>query len=261
MHVQRPGGTHITLDWLSRPRYRRRRRAAALAVALAGFLALPAGAQESPEPTPSSSPTPSPSPSPSPTPTPDPSPSAAPAPLGSAETVRPSTTERPDRPKRKKPRRQRKLRWHARQTSEPLRAKRGCQPFGHMQTYMTWGPAVAYGEPVTVVYEATQCTKPSGTAAELSMQGTATMYRGTQAEGSPIDTRPFTVTGLWDRPKNPAGWPPTWWACDVKLARYSWDIAGVYTFEVTARWGVWSLEIATLGAAPSTFHWTHNACS
>lgn len=126
---------------------------------------------------------------------------------------------------------------------------------------MTWGPALTYGEPVTVVYEASHCTKPVGTTVELSMQGTAKAYQGILVEGSPIDSRPFTVTGMWDRPTNPSGWPPTWWGCGVKHARYSWSIAGVYTFAVSARWGVWSLEVTSQGTAPRTVRWTHNACS
>jgi hypothetical protein len=114
---------------------------------------------------------------------------------------------------------------------------------------------------VTVVYEASHCTKPVGTTVELSMQGTAKVYRETLVGGTPIDTRPFTVTGLWDRPKDASGWPPTWWACDVKLARYTWDIAGVYTFAVSARWGVWSLDVTSQGKTARTVHWTHNACT
>jgi hypothetical protein len=114
---------------------------------------------------------------------------------------------------------------------------------------------------VTVAYDASQCTKPSGTAVELSMQGTARVYRGTVAEGTAIDTRPFTVVGLWDRPEDPSGWPLTWWSCGVKLARYTWDIVGVYRFAVSARWGVWTLEVTSQGAAPRTVRWTHNACS
>ena len=244
--MQRP---HVPLGG-SRSAPRRRPGAVLLAGTLIVLLAGPANGQEVPEPTP----TPSPSASPAPSPTPAPSPSAA--------AVQPSTTIQPDRSARRGTRRrQRKPRRKARWEAEPLRAKRGCQPFTFTQAYLTWGPALAYGEPVTVAYDASQCTRPSGTAVELSMQGTAKVYRGTVAEGTPIDTRPFTVTGLWDRPKDPSGWPLTWWSCGVKLARYTWEIAGVYTFGVSARWGVWSLEITTLGAAPSTFRWTHNACS
>ncbi|MGH2737595.1 MAG: hypothetical protein ACRDHH_02175 [Actinomycetota bacterium] len=136
-----------------------------------------------------------------------------------------------------------------------------CQPFSHTQTYISWGPALAYEEPVTVVYEASHCTKPVGTAVEISMQGTAKVYQGALVEGTPIDSRPFTVTGMWDRPEDPSGWPPTWWTCEVKQARYNWDIAGVYTVAVSARWGVWSLEVTSLSTAPRTFRWTYNACS
>ncbi|MGH2657040.1 MAG: hypothetical protein ACRDIZ_10160 [Actinomycetota bacterium] len=114
---------------------------------------------------------------------------------------------------------------------------------------------------MTVVYEASHCTKPVGTTVEISMQGTAKVYQGSVVEGTPIDSRPFTVTGMWDRPEDPSGWPPKWWTCEVKQARYNWDIAGVYTFAVSARWGVWSLEVTSLGTAARTFRWTYNACS
>ena len=233
----------------SRSARRRRPGALVLAGALTLLLAAPASGQEAPEPTPTPSPSPSPASSPTPTSS---SPVAA---------VQPSTTVQPDRlARRDTRRRQRKPRRRARWKAEPIRAKRGCQPFTYTQTYLTWGPALAYGEPVTVAYDASQCTTPSGTAVELSMQGTANVYRGTVAEGTPIDTRPFTVIGLWDRPKDPSGWPLPWWSCGVKLARYTWDIGGVYRFAVSARWGVWTLEVASQGAAPRTVRWTHNAC-
>lgn len=213
-----------------------------LACLLTGLLALPAGAQETPSPTPSPSPT---TPAPSPTPSP--------------QTVQPDSG--PDRtPQRKKRRHTRKKSRTAVWKATP-RAKAGCRPFSHTQTYMTWGPALAYDEPVTVVYEASHCSKPAGRSVELSMQGTATVYRGNLVEGTPIQTRPFTVTGMWDRPDDPSGWPPTWWACEVKQARYTWEIAGVYTFDVGARWGVWNLEVTSLGTTARTVRWTHNACS
>ena len=224
------------------------RRGALLAAVLTVLLALPAGAQEAPQPTPS------PSPSPSPTPSPTPS-------LASGEAVRTTATPRTDTRRRRKLRRQRKLSRRARWTAESLRGRQRCGPFGHTQTYSTWGPALAYDESVTVVYEASHCTKPSGTAVELTIQGTAKVYRGALAQGTPIDTRPFTAAGLWDRPENPSGWPPPWWSCKVKLARYTWVIADVYTFAVSARWGVWSLEVTSRGVTDDTFRWTHNACN
>jgi hypothetical protein len=225
-----------------------RRGSVLLAVGLTVLLALPADAQEVPEPTPSQSPSPSASASPSP----------APSPTGT--TIQPSSRVRPDRtPKKLRRHRQRRQRW-AGWTAGPLKAKQGCRPFAHTQTYITWGPALAYGEPVTVVYDASHCTKSSGTAVEVSMQGTARVYQGVLVQGSPIDTRPFTVTGLWERPKVAAGWPLDWWSCDVKHARYSWEIGGVYTFAVTARWGVWSLDVTSKGAASRTVRWTYNAC-
>jgi hypothetical protein len=245
-------GTHP--DPSRRPALRRRVRGATLlACVLTGLVALPASAQEFPEPTTT--------PTSSPFPTTSPSPAPAPPPQTVQEPASVAPDRSPDRKRRKKPRRQRRQRRHVRRGPAPLRAKAGCQPFSHTQTYITWGPALAYDEPVTVVYEASHCTKPAGTTVELSMKGTAQVYQGILAQGTPIDSRPFTVSGMWDRPENLTGWPPSWWSCGVKLARYTWDIAGVYTFTVTARWGVWSLEVTSLGTAARTVHWTHNACS
>ncbi|MGH2678759.1 MAG: hypothetical protein ACRDHB_10430 [Actinomycetota bacterium] len=146
----------------------------------------------------------------------------------------------------------------------PQRAKRQCAPFSHTQTYLTWGPALAYDEPVTVVYSAKRCTKPTGTMVEVTTQGSATVYQGILAQGEPIDMRPFRLTGRWDHPSNKAGWPLSWWGCGVKYARYLWEIPGVYSFDVGARWGLWSLTVSTQPVKPlaeaRTVHWSYNAC-
>jgi hypothetical protein len=99
---------------------------------------------------------------------------------------------------------------------------------------------------------------------EVTTAGSATVYQGTTMDGAAIDRRPFRLTGRWDRPANAAGWPLSLWACGVKLAQYRWEIPGVYTFEIGARWGVWSLVISTeiLGAQSQArdFHWSYDAC-
>ncbi len=240
----------ITVARKSRSRRPRRvGRPAVLGLILAGLVALPAGAQETSEPTPSPSPSPTTSaPAPPSPPPPSPAPSGA--------TIEATRKVKPDRPAKRKKRHRRKTRY-----ARGAEAKAACQPFTYTQTYITWGPALAYGEPVTVAYRASRCTKPTGTALELTMQGTAKVYQGILAEGTPIDTRGFSVMGLWDRPEDPAGWPPSWWSCDVKLARYTWEIDGMYRFAVTARWGVWSLEVSNQGASARTVRWTHNGCS
>jgi hypothetical protein len=144
------------------------------------------------------------------------------------------------------------------------RARRQCAPFGHTQTYLTWGPALAYDEPVTVVYSAERCTERQGTLVNVTTQGSATVYQGALAKGEPIDQRPFRLTGSWDRPSNEAGWPLAWWGCGVKQARYIWEIPGVYRFDVGARWGLWTLTVSTQPVKPlaeaRTVHWTYNAC-
>jgi hypothetical protein len=129
---------------------------------------------------------------------------------------------------------------------------------------VTWGPALAYGEPVTVAYAGDRCTRASGSVARVTVEGSAMVYRGTVAEGEPLDRRPFRLSGEWDRPSNEVGWPLAWWGCGVKNARYVWEIPGVYTFDVGARWGLWTLSVSTQPVAPlgeaRTVHWAYNGC-
>lgn len=136
-----------------------------------------------------------------------------------------------------------------------------CAPFTHTQTYSGWGPAVAYGTTVTVLYEAGRCSTPDGSALDLSVEGTATVFEGDPSAGVPIDTRPFLVTGTWREPRNAEAWPPSWWGCRVPYASYTWEIPGVYTFQVSARDGVWDLDVSSQGAATQTVSWTHDGCA
>ena len=225
-----------------------------MAVGTSLLLASPAVAQESPMPPPDPSPTSSPSSAPAPLPTQE----AAAQPDRSALELR----NRPKSSRRERRRPQRRDRRRANRESQ--RAKRQCAPFGHTQTYLTWGPALAYDEPVTVVYSAERCTKRQGTLVNVTTQGSAIVYQGILAKGQPIDQRPFRLTGSWDHPSNEAGWPLSWWGCGVKHARYLWEIPGVYRFDVGARWGLWSLTVSTQPVEPlaeaRTVHWSYNAC-
>jgi hypothetical protein len=133
----------------------------------------------------------------------------------------------------------------------------GCGDFSLIQTYRNWGPADAYGRTVTVSYQATLCSRLRPHAVDLSIEGVATVYRGTSAGGNPIDEQQFIVTGTWANPSNQEGWPPDWWQCDVRSAEYSWQIVGVYTFAVSADRGVWSLDVE---AGEESVHWTYDAC-
>jgi hypothetical protein len=210
---------------------------------------------------------PPPDPSPSPSPSSAPEPAPAPAPTAQPERSAPqlSTPEPKPRPKPSRRERRRPERKKRRRADrKPQQARRRCAPFSHTQTYLTWGPALAYDEPVTVVYSARRCTNPSGTMVEVTTQGSATVYQGILAQGEAIDRRPFRLTGSWNRPSNEAGWPLAWWGCGVKHARYLWEIPGVYTFDVGARWGLWTLTVSTQPVEPlaeaRTVHWTYNAC-
>lgn len=136
-----------------------------------------------------------------------------------------------------------------------------CTPFVHTQTYPNWGPAVAYGGPVTVAYEADRCSTPDGSALDVSAEGTAMIYDGLTTDGTLLDTRSFSVTGTWQEPQNAEAWPPTWWTCSVPYASYTWEIPGVYTFRVSAQDGVWSLDVSSSGVGTQDVSWTHDGCA
>ena len=142
-----------------------------------------------------------------------------------------------------------------------LDLRASCAPLSHTQTYASWGPAVAYGREVTVVYEASRCSTPDGSALDVSAQGTATIHDGSSAAGEVLDSHPFIVAGTWKEPKNDAAWPPAWWDCSVSSASYTWQIPGVYTFQVSAREGVWSLTVSSQGVASQDLSWTHDGCA
>lgn len=142
-----------------------------------------------------------------------------------------------------------------------LGLRASCAPLAHTQTYAAWGPAVSYGGPVTVVYEATRCSTPDGSALDVAAEGTARVFQGTDTTGALLDTKPFLVSGTWREPRNAAAWPPTWWDCSVPFASYTWQIPGVYTFEVSAREGMWSLNVSSRGVASQDVSWTHDGCA
>jgi hypothetical protein len=144
---------------------------------------------------------------------------------------------------------------------ERLNLHASCAPFSYTQSYGAWGPAVAYGGPVTVVYEAERCSTPDGPALDVAAEGTAKIFEGSSASGVLLDTRLFLVTGTWKQPKNAEAWPPAWWSCSVPFARYTWEIPGLYTFEVSARAGVWSLDVSSQGVGSQAVTWTHDGCA
>jgi hypothetical protein len=142
-----------------------------------------------------------------------------------------------------------------------LNLQANCAPFSHTQTYSSWGPAVAYGGPVTVVYQAERCSTPDGRALDLAAEGTASVFQGVTSDGVLLDTRPFVFSGTWRQPKNAEAWPLAWWDCSVAFASYTWEIPGLYTFQVTADAGVWSLDVSSQGVGTQAVSWTHNGCA
>ena len=147
------------------------------------------------------------------------------------------------------------------QTADALSLVASCAPFSHTQTYAGWGPAVSYGMTVTVLYEAGRCSTPDGSALDVSLEGTAKIFEGDTSAGALLDTRPFLVTGTWREPANAEAWPPAWWGCGVPYANYTWEIPGLYTFQVSARDGMWSLDVSSQGVGTQTVSWTHDGCA
>ncbi|HEX2031118.1 MAG TPA: hypothetical protein VHL78_06935, partial [Actinomycetota bacterium] len=117
-------------------------------------------------------------------------------------------------------------------SAEAVWPQAGCRPFSHLQAYRGWGPARFYGRTVTVSYAGTGCSTASGAAVELTLDGTATVFRGADPSGPAIDSRPFSVSGSWRTTSFSTDWTPGWWGCEVAAAEYRWQIAGVYTFAV-----------------------------
>jgi hypothetical protein len=145
--------------------------------------------------------------------------------------------------------------------AELLGAEQHCDEFRHVQTYRNWGPARHFDQMVTVDYRAARCAAPAGTAVDLAMDGTATIHEGDSASGRVLGTRPFTVLGTWEQPTNPMGWPPDWWQCGVPFAEYRWEIIGVYSFEVSAADGSWTLVVDVADTPAGDVHWSFDACS
>ncbi len=138
-----------------------------------------------------------------------------------------------------------------------------CSTLSWTQTYRGWGPALSYRRAVTIRYAGLGCSVTEGTSLDLLRKGTARVYAGPAAKPSRhIDTRVFSVSGVWEEPDNPLGWPPSWWQCDVSGARFTWQVRGVYTFAVGVDDGVWSLDVDTNRKRKDHhFHWSYNGCS
>lgn len=150
--------------------------------------------------------------------------------------------------------------WPTQARADTVWPQAGCQPFSHVQTYPGWGPARFYGRPVTVAYQGTGCSTAAGELVALTLDGTATVFGGSQPSGRALDSRPFSVSGSWQTSSFSSSWTPGWWQCDVPAADYRWTISGVYSFEVSARDGVWTLDVVAGGQQPQSVHWIHNAC-
>ena len=224
---------------------------AALLVLLALLMAgLASGAASAAEPDPAPTP-----------PTIGPGPAIPPPPPALPNAKGPRKGGKPPKPKTQHGGRTSKSRPKETKGSSALDLHASCAPLSHVQTYAAWGPAVSYGRPVTVVYEASRCSTPDGSALDVSAQGTATIHDGSSETGELLDTRPFLLTGTWKEPKNEAAWPPAWWECSVSRASYTWQITGVYTFQVTARDGVWTLDVSSQGVGSQDVSWTHDACA
>jgi hypothetical protein len=129
-----------------------------------------------------------------------------------------------------------------------------CDGISRVQTYRGWGPALHYGETVTVAFSDGDCSAQlGGDTFSISLDGSATLFAAQSAAGEPLEVRSFVAEGSWSDP-NGAGWPPPWWSC-VDQASLRWEIPGVYTFLVSASGGTWTLNVS-----PGNVRWTHAAC-
>lgn len=132
-----------------------------------------------------------------------------------------------------------------------------CSSFSRVQTYEGWGPAEFYGETVTVVFSASEC---SGGVEDGSfgytLSGTASVYGGTEAQGDVLAVEPFVSFGSFADPEG-SGWPPSWWSC-VATADITWEIPEVYSFKASASEGFWDLTVRVPGTPE--VHWSHAGC-
>lgn len=129
----------------------------------------------------------------------------------------------------------------------------GCDGIARVQTYQGWGPALHYGQTVTVAFNVAECSAQlDGDIFTFSLDGTASVFAG-DAAGDALEVRSFVAEGSWSDPEG-AGWPPSWWSC-VEQASLRWEIPGVYSFVVSATGGSWTLDVS-----PGNVHWTHAAC-
>ena len=135
----------------------------------------------------------------------------------------------------------------------------GCSGLQRTQTYEGWGPAAFYGQTVTVAFTAADCTASLEDGVfSYDLAGAAVAYAGEEATGPVLDSHDFVSAGRFSDPDGD-GWPPRWWACDVAEASISWEIPGVYSFEVSANDGTWALDVQVPGA--KNIHWQHDGCS
>jgi len=133
-------------------------------------------------------------------------------------------------------------------------------PFTWVQTYTGWGPALYYGEQVTVNYTGTNRWKFKDGRFNLMIEGTSEIYRGDSILGELIEVRPFHNTEVWCEPENTWGWPVSWWSCGVEQLRYRWIIPGVYSYEVTAKDGFWTYEIKVFTSPPTVEYNEFDTC-
>lgn len=131
----------------------------------------------------------------------------------------------------------------------------GCESIGRVQTYDGWGPALFYGRTVTVAFTVRDCSaEHAEDAFAFTLEGTATVFAGTNIVEEPIDLRPFVSEGSWTDPDG-SGWPPAWWSCEVREGSLRWEIPEVYSFVVGVADGIWTLEVS-----PGDVRWTYAAC-
>lgn len=144
-------------------------------------------------------------------------------------------------------------------------ATSSCEPFEHVQTYrgdrgFFRAPAWHYGRTVTVAYTGRRCISAVDDVGSTvtTIEGTATVHRGSTSSGATIDRRTFTSSET-RRVVGPAG--VAWWTCDDAVVRYSWVIDDVYSFSALGKAGAWSFRQSALGTRAKSFSYAFSGCS
>lgn len=138
-----------------------------------------------------------------------------------------------------------------------------CEPFDQVQTYQSdagfyRAPAWYYARTVTIHYEGTGCTSVGANELVTRVEGTATIFGGSDTSARVLETRPFTSTETLGI-SNAATFPG-WWTCKALSARYTWTIPDMYSFSASGDGGRWSYRQTALTDSPKSSAMSFDSC-